>query len=505
MNRELPSPPAAAALQAIPRSSLEALAARLRAAEYTPAILGLAERIGPGQLDASRLPLVQWHLEREGSAAATLALLFSYYAAVPRERVARILGAGELAVLERAGIVCPAPGRPAEVIASCELLPFETLWMLSDYPTAGPDAVMGPGGTTSEVAHLLPRALRGSLLDAGCGAGSLALVAAARGAAPVCGADINPRAIVMARLNAALNGIDAEFVTGSWTTPVRGRTFDRVVAQPPYVIQPPDVDEVTYLHGGPRGDRFVRQFLAELPSALAPGGRALVLMDAAVEAGVPMHQPLRAALGDPSLDVIALIAPGLTADMQARAYAAIDDPSLGARFARETRRYREHLASLGDPEFRHVALLVARTVRPRGGPPLTAMLPVKAFRGGARRDVDEVLDAMTLAHAGPAELGAATLRATRSARWSVELERPDAAGAGRNHARFEAGSLGMDQELSDASLALLSTLAEPGTLGAAAARYAALCEAAPGEVREQVEEFVRHGLATGLIEPVGGA
>ena len=497
----LPPPPSLAQLEALDRPVLDALRERLRAAEYTPAILQRAEQVIPGQLDASRLPLVHWHLERDHTPASDLALLFSYYGALPRRQVEALLGVDVLGALERAAVLCDAPERNDHVIASCELLPFETLWLLADYPSAGPDTVMGPGGTTGEVTHLMPPAMSGSMYDAGCGAGSLALVAAARGCSPVCGSDINPRAVAIARLNATLNQLSAEFLTGDWTAPVRGRQFDWVMAQPPYVIQPPDVEGVTYLHGGPRGDRLVRQLLGELPAILAPGGRALILIDAAIEPGVPLHHPVREALGDATLDLVALVAPGISADLQARAYAAIDDPALGARFVRNARRYREHLGSLGDPEFRHMALLIARARREGDASPLTAMLPVRALRGGARRNVVDVLDAMALAHAGDAELKTATLRVSGWARWTQELDRPDPASPGRTRVQFEPGALGMDQELSGASLALLSTMLTSCTLEVAIERYAALCDATTDEVREQVTGFVRGGLATGMIEP----
>ena len=65
----LPPPPSIAQLAALDRPVLDALRERLRVAEYTPAILQRAEQVIPGQLDASRLPLVQWHLERDHNPA----------------------------------------------------------------------------------------------------------------------------------------------------------------------------------------------------------------------------------------------------------------------------------------------------------------------------------------------------------------------------------------------------------------------------------------------------
>ena len=53
--------------------------------------------------------------------------------------------------------------------------------------------------------------------------------------------DLNPRALDLARITFALNGIDGRpAARQTCTQPVAGERFDLVTANPPYVMSPPD-------------------------------------------------------------------------------------------------------------------------------------------------------------------------------------------------------------------------------------------------------------------------
>jgi SAM-dependent methyltransferase len=72
-------------------------------------------------------------------------------------------------------------------------------------------------------------ALRGALLDAGCGTGEHTILAAQHGADAL-GIDVSPRAVEIARRKAAERGLDASFqVLDAHHLDTLGETFDTVV------------------------------------------------------------------------------------------------------------------------------------------------------------------------------------------------------------------------------------------------------------------------------------
>ncbi|GAA2783383.1 methyltransferase [Streptomyces rameus] len=121
------------------------------------------------------------------------------------------------------------------------------------------------------------------VLDVGTGSGALALEAARRGAR-VTAVDVSRRAVWTARLNAWLTRLPVHIHRGNLFTPVRDRTYDLILANPPYVPAP-DTGR------GPRGrsrawdaghdgrlllDRICR----DAPALLRPGGILLIVHSA---------------------------------------------------------------------------------------------------------------------------------------------------------------------------------------------------------------------------------
>ncbi len=76
-------------------------------------------------------------------------------------------------------------------------------------------------------------------LDLGTGSGAIALaLARERPLWEVTATDVSLEALAMARANAAALGLDrVRFVHGSWFGALRGRTFDLIVSNPPYVAE----------------------------------------------------------------------------------------------------------------------------------------------------------------------------------------------------------------------------------------------------------------------------
>lgn len=482
-------------LDRLDETTATALRDRLRACAYDAAILDRCERIAPGLFDPVRLPLVRWHLERTDGPGAVLARLFAYADALARPAVEQALGEGLTRALLEADVLGAEGDR---LVSRYQLMPFHELYVLHDPIGADRECVMGPGPTTALLAQALPSRAPAAVLDVGCGAGTFALLAAARGATRAVGTDISGRAVAVARTNARLNGLDATFVQGDLLAPVAGQRFDLLLAQPPYVPDPPGVAATTYLHGGAEGDELAVRLCAEAPAVLAPGGRAVLLFDSAVRAGRPLSGRLRAALGAAEVDLLVLAAPGHSSDAQAVGYAYADHPDLGPGYAEAVRSYAAHAAALGVRETTRALVVVTPAPGAPGGR-YTVTLPVGA---GARYDaaaLDERLAALALASRPDDALLTARPRTARGARFIEERTVPDPSAPARLEVRFAPGSLAVDREVSEAVLALVGLCDGQRTGAEVLARFAELCQAPPAEVHGTVASGLRDALARGLL------
>ena len=116
--------------------------------------------------------------------------------------------------------------------------------------------------------------------DVFTGSGVLAIAAAQEGARAVCAVDLSRRACLNARMNAALNRVAVEVLRGDLFEPLRGRRFDLIVANPPYVpgVSPAEARGAARAwEGGPGGRELVERFCRAAPRHLRPGGSALLV------------------------------------------------------------------------------------------------------------------------------------------------------------------------------------------------------------------------------------
>ena len=83
----------------------------------------------------------------------------------------------------------------------------------------------------------IPRDAEWRVLDLGTGSGAIAVsIACERPLSQVTAVDVSEEALLVAQENArALAQGNVECLLGDWTAPVRDRTFDLIVANPPYV------------------------------------------------------------------------------------------------------------------------------------------------------------------------------------------------------------------------------------------------------------------------------
>ncbi len=226
-------------------------------------------------------------LAREaGRPASSLRDAFGW--SMPFERGA--LPARASALLEAAGALEPAGGRWRSAVRFSTL--DDALYAHSAYPTDAADAVFF-GPDTYRFAAFLGRHVSPAscVVDVGCGTGAGGLLWAGR-AERIVLADINPRALALAAVNAALAGAaGVEFALSDVLDGVAGAPPDVVVSNPPYLV---DDAGRAYRHGGgglgtDLSVRIVREALARV----RPGGRVLLYTGAPVVAG---RDVLRAAL-----------------------------------------------------------------------------------------------------------------------------------------------------------------------------------------------------------------
>lgn len=127
------------------------------------------------------------------------------------------------------------------------------------------------------------------VLDFGTGSGCLALAVAAEcPGAMIHAVDVSAEALVVARANAARNGIEGRvwfYLGDGFAALPRGLRFDLLVSNPPYIptdelaALPPEVrehDPRLALDGGADGLDFYRRLAAEAHKFLQPHGRMLL-------------------------------------------------------------------------------------------------------------------------------------------------------------------------------------------------------------------------------------
>ena len=237
---------------------------------------------------------------RDSSALSTLTRLWLLQAPVSAAAVEGALP-GLLDRLCAAGLLERSVG---EVRARLDVRPYATedrdLWVVSDLTPGldglpnrvSADHVLGISSAATSLAQLTVREPVGRALDLGTGCGVQALHLAAH-AAEVVATDVNPRALRMARFNAALNGLSGIDVReGSFFDSLADDRFDLVATNPPFVISPATGEKLVYRDSGLPGDRVVEHIVTSLPRHLTEGGTGQVLANWMIHRDRPWEERL---------------------------------------------------------------------------------------------------------------------------------------------------------------------------------------------------------------------
>ncbi|MDO4910797.1 MAG: methyltransferase [Corynebacterium sp.] len=278
---------------------MKALYARLEELDYTPE--GLEEILGPDGLAAmyrGEPAAVRFALERRASSGNstdtdtdTIAPPSEAQILLIRTLVLRdALSATELATLFDADslIELESRGWLVDGRITIDIRPHflggRTQWVFSDQDAAMSEVtqdsghVLGVGQASLSLLRTVPTNPVISVLDLGTGSG-VQILGQAGAARVYVGTDIAPRAKDFALASVGSDPRIAnqfEFLTGSWFEPVADRRFDRIIANPPFVVGTGAVGHV-YRDSGLALDGASQLVVSQAVDHLTLGGRAHIL------------------------------------------------------------------------------------------------------------------------------------------------------------------------------------------------------------------------------------
>lgn len=300
---------AATASPAAPRlASAQAFAAVrdfLLEADFTEE--AVCARLGLTELELQALRAVPPASGTPADALELIARLFVAGDAFVRSVAEKLLPTGVFEALFELGLLAPwTAASKSSVCATAALYPVGGVWIASDrwnHPDRAPYASFGEivypaiSPNTRRFLELLPPSPCGNFLDLCSGTGVAALIAARGYAKHAWAADLTERCTAFTEFNRRLNGLDnVTVVQGDLYEPVRGISFDRIVAHPPYMptLQTAEI----FYDGGQDGEFITGRILQHAPAHLAPGGRLYCLTMGSDRKRESFEQRIRRWLGD---------------------------------------------------------------------------------------------------------------------------------------------------------------------------------------------------------------
>lgn len=393
-------------LSSVPDPAWRALGVRLRSIDITTAttapLLQAAGNVHP----LMRKAVTRWHLRR-AEGLIPLALRMLVFGDPIKESDARaVLGDVPLSLLVDAGFLVRSDAGFASAFSVGVL---DDQYLVYDDLRSFSDAVMGLSDATVTLARAaLPAADVKFALELGCGSGAVAFVLSKR-AARVVATDVNPRALELARVGIAVNGLqNVELRLGDLFEPVAGERFDVIASQPPFIGRPPGAADATFLYGGSVGDELSVRLLGELPGRLSASGRAVLLIAWPLGPERSLAQRISRAISTDELDVAVLQAPPTPIDEHCAEYAAAAVARADEVFEKGFDQQRDHFERVGVAAL-STSLTVVQSARRRPGSVVT--IPCSRIVGSAitSADLTAFFEARAIA-SDPQALAAATLR-----------------------------------------------------------------------------------------------
>ncbi len=255
---------------------------------------GIADLLGPDYtqaMHAGQPAAVRYHLDSLPDADLSFALrAFVLRDEVTVDKLGSLLGAANVSLLIDAGFARETSTGSVRLLIDIRphLIAGRQQWVFSDADASmtqhvpGPDHVLGVGAASLSLLQATPSSPTGRVLDLGTGSG-IQVLGQAGLASSITATDVHPRALDFAEATLVDSEITAELLEGSWFEPVHGRDFDRIIANPPFVVGPPDIGHV-YRDSGMDLDGATQLVVEQACRHLSPGGTAHLL-------GAWVHSP----------------------------------------------------------------------------------------------------------------------------------------------------------------------------------------------------------------------
>jgi HemK-related putative methylase len=196
--------------------------------------------------------------------------IFFLNSPIPRVKVVEMTGEPMYRFLQQVGILHEDNGM---TVGNVAIFPVLGHYILADqrYEAINPKIMVYPPGADSySLARAIMQKPMGDVLDICTGSGIQGIMAA-RHARKVTCVDLNRRAVNFVRLNAMLNGYDnVEALEGDLMAPVKGRKFDLITINPPFVPAPEQ--QLYFRDGSTSGTAIMEKAIEKLPEHLNEDG-----------------------------------------------------------------------------------------------------------------------------------------------------------------------------------------------------------------------------------------